>query len=157
MRRFLALLAGTGAFVAFAASAAPAAPAAPESIAAQIRTADAARVRATMRADVAQLAPLLSAALIYGQADGRVQSKEEYLAAVAAQRMRYESYDYEEMNVIPLAADAALATGRVLARVSLGGRHTQMGIRFLAVWRREDGQWRLVAYQSSLAESPGRK
>ncbi|QYM79533.1 nuclear transport factor 2 family protein [Horticoccus luteus] len=147
MRRLFAVLAAACVFAASVCAAAP------DSIAAQIRTADAARVRATMRADVTQLAPLLSSALTYGYADGRVQSKDEYLAAVSAQRMRYESYDYEEMNVTPLVADAAVATGRVLASVALGSQHTHMRIRFLAVWRREEGTWRLVAYQSSLADT----
>lgn len=123
----------------------------------QVRAADAARVLATIQADVAKLDPLLSNALIYGHADGRVQDKSDYLQAVAAKRLRYEAYDYEELKVTPLSVDIATMTGRVRLRVSLDGKSASMRIRFLAVWRREDDAWRLFAYQSSLAEPTSAK
>ena len=126
-----------------------------DSLEAQVRAADAARVLATIRADVPKLAPLLSDALVYGHADGRVQGKTDYLHAVAAKRLRYESYDYEEMKITPLGTDVAAMTGRVRLRASFDERPVQMRIRFLAVWRREDDRWRLFAYQSSLADTSG--
>lgn len=127
-----------------------------DSLETQVRAADAARVFATIRADVAKLDPLLSSALVYGHADGRVQDKAEYLHAVAAKRMRYEGYDYEEMKITPLGTDVATMTGRVRLRVTLDGKSARLRIRFLAVWRREDDTWRLFAYQSSLADTSAR-
>jgi ketosteroid isomerase-like protein len=145
MRQFLATLVFATAFCFTRA--------ATDSLEAQIRTADAARVRATLQADIPKLDPLLSAALVYGHADGRVQDKADYLQAVAAQRLRYEGYDYEEMKITPLSVDIATMTGRVRLRVSLDSKTASMRIRFLAVWRREDDAWRLFAYQSSLADA----
>jgi len=127
--------------------------AAAPSVEEQVRAADAARVHATIAADADQLAPLLSASLIYGHADGRVQDKQDYLQAVAAKRLRYDRYDYEELRVIPIAPDAAVMTGRARLQASFDGHSVPMRLRFLAVWRREQDTWRLFAYQSSLADT----
>lgn len=114
----------------------------------EIRAADTARIMATIAGDAARLAPLLSDELSYGHADGRVQTKEDFLDAVKTNRVKYEAYDYEDSTILRSSDDTATMTGRARLRASAGDRHVAFRLRFLAVWRREAGTWRLFAYQS---------
>ncbi len=114
-----------------------------------VRAADTARVMATIAGDVPRLAPLLSDELSYGHADGRVQTKADFLGAVQSTRVKYEAYDYEETKITRVDDDVATMTGRAKLRATAGGQHVAFRLRFLSVWRRESGVWRLFAYQSA--------
>jgi ketosteroid isomerase-like protein len=119
-----------------------------------VRAADAQRVMATIAGDADRVANLLSDDLRYGHADGRVQTKDEFLAAVRSSRMRYEAYDYEEMQIDRASDDIAVITGRASLRVRTAEQHLAFRLRFLAVWRHEAGNWRLLAYQSAQLPAP---
>ena len=108
----------------------------------------------TLRGDTDRLARLLSDSLIYGHADGRMQTKEVFLAAVRTNRIKYEAYDYQETKITRVTDDVAIMTGHAQLRASAGSEHVKFALRFLAVWRREDGVWRLFAYQSSKLDDP---
>ncbi|MFI5355798.1 MAG: nuclear transport factor 2 family protein [Opitutales bacterium] len=124
---------------------------------AEVRAADAARVMATIAGNVDRLAPLLSDQLSYGHGDGRVQTKAEFLAAVRTNQMHYEVYDYEELHVRPVGDDVVTLTGRARLRVRAGAQLVAFRLRFLAVWHREAGAWRLFAYQSTPLSLPTAK
>lgn len=115
----------------------------------EVRAADAARVLSTLRGDADRLAQLLSDGLTYGHLDGRVQSKPALLAAVRSKDLTYEAYDYLELRITPVSDDVAIMSGRTHLKASAGTVHVDYAIRFLAVWRRESGTWRLFAYQST--------
>ena len=119
-----------------------------------VRAADTARVLSALRGDADRLSRLLSDGLIYGHADGRVQTKEVFLAAVRTNRIKYDTYDYLETKITRVSDDLALMTGRANLKASSGTEHVAFSIRFLAVWRREDGGWRLFAYQSAKLDGP---
>lgn len=123
----------------------------------EVRAADAARVRATIAGDAATLAALLSDHLTYGHADGRLQTKDDLLASLRTGRLKYESYDYQEMAVTPIDADAATMSGRVRIVARSDDRRVAFWLRFLAVWHREAGAWRLFAYQSAQMPAPESK
>lgn len=129
-------------------------PLAAASLTDEVRTADSARVMATIAGDIDRLAPLLSDALAYGHADGRVQSKADFLGAVASSRVKYEAYDYEEVAVTRVDDDVATMTGRAKLRATAAGQQVEFRLRFLSVWRREAGAWRLFAYQSARLPEP---
>jgi len=120
----------------------------------EVRTADTARIMATIAGDTTRLAPLLSDALIYGHADGRVQNKEDFLGAVKSSRMKYEAYDYEELQIDRVSDDVATMSGRARLRAVAGGKTVAFRLRFLAVWRHESGKWQLQAYQSAPLPEP---
>ncbi len=132
-------------------------PARAISVADEVRTADTARVLATVRSDTHRIASLLSDQLHYGHADGRMQTKNEFIAAVRTSQMKYEAYDYLEREVAPVSDDVAIMTGRAKLKVSINGRRLEFVIQFLAVWRREHGAWHLFAYQSAQLGEPVRK
>lgn len=130
-------------------------PAFAASLQEEVRAADTARIMATIAGDAARLEPLLSDTLSYGHADGRVQNKADFLAALKTVRVKYEAYDYEEQHITRISDDVATMTGRAKLRATAGGKSVSFTLRFLAVWRREDGTWRLCAYQSvPLPEPP---
>ena len=131
-----------------------AAPLRAQSVEEEVRAADTARVLSTLRSDTVRLSRLLSDGLTYGHADGRVQTKEVFLAAVRTNRVKYEAYDYLEKNITRVSDDLAIMTGRVHLKASAGTEHVEFALRFLSVWRREDGVWRLFAYQSTRLFDP---
>ena len=116
---------------------------------AAVQRADAARVKATIAGDAKRLGELLTDDLVYGHNDGRVQTKAEFISAVAGNQVKYEAFDYEETKLLETAPGVVTMTGRVHLKVSRGGTHAEFALRFLAVWREESGQWRLHAYQST--------
>ncbi len=120
----------------------------------EVRVADTARVLSTLRGDADRLGRLLSDSLTYGHADGRVQTKEVFLAAVRTNRIKYEAYDYQETKITKVTDDVAIMTGHAQLKASMGKEYVAFALRFLAVWRREAGVWRLFAYQSAKLSDP---
>ncbi len=125
-----------------------------ESVEEEVRVADTARVLSTLRGDADRLARLLSDDLVYNHADGRAQTKEVLLAAVRTNKIKYDAYDYLEKKITRVSDDVAVMSGRAHLKASSPKEHVEFDIRFLAVWRREGGDWRLFAYQSTRLNDP---
>ena len=119
-----------------------------------VRAADTARVLSTLRGDADRLSRLLSDSLVYNHADGRMQTKEVLLAAVRLNKIKYDAYDYLETKITRVSDDVAIISGRAHLKASTPTERVDFDIRFLAVWRREDGAWRLFAYQSTRLADP---
>jgi len=115
---------------------------------AAVKRADQRRIVATIAGDAKLLGDLLSDDLLYAQADGRLQSKEQLLAAVRTNDVHYLAVKPSELQFQAVAAGAVTMTGHADIEVEYGGRTGHLLIHFLAVWRNESGQWRLLAYQS---------
>ena len=125
-----------------------------ETVEEEVRVADTARVLASLRGDADRLSRLLSDGLIYCHISGKVQTKEVLLAAVRTNRIKYETYDYREKKITRMSDDLAVLTGQVHLKASAGKEHVEFEIRILCVWRRENGEWRLFAYQSTKLDDP---
>ena len=122
---------------------------------AEVRAADAARIAATIERNIASLDPLLSADLIYTNADGRVQTKSQYLASVTESDARYLAVHPRAIQLQLLSPTAVAMTGRSDILAETRGQRVRFSLRFLAVWRAESGGWKLAAYQSTpIAPSP---
>jgi ketosteroid isomerase-like protein len=128
--------------------------AADEEAFASVREADRQRLDATIAGDTARLASLLSDDLRYAYSDGRLQTKPQLLAAVAANRIKYLSIVPSGLELQAISPDAVAMHGRARLSALANGHRTEFTLRFLSVWRREGGHWHLLAYQSSqLAEA----
>ncbi|PTY02892.1 hypothetical protein DB347_22855 [Opitutaceae bacterium EW11] len=120
----------------------------PDATARLVLQVDDERIQAMIRNDAKAVSESLSEQLIYGHSDGRVQTKQELLAALASNRVQYRSVRYIEREVHPLGDNRAV-TGVATFSVASKGQPLTFTLRFLAVYLLEDGHWRLAAYQSA--------
>lgn len=118
-----------------------------------VRAADQERIAATIARDTDRLAAVLSQDLHYTNADGRVQTKPQFLAAVRESSARYLAVEPRDVKLLSVDDGAVTMTGRAHILADDQGRRVQLVLQFLAVWREENGHWRLLAYQSTPASA----
>ena len=111
--------------------------------------AERARARALVAGDRPAVERLLAEELRYIHATGVVHDRAGYLAYLAG-GPRFHEVTLGEARVLDLG-DAALLTGRLLLRFQRPGEATvQQAQSFVtALWRRQGGDWRLTAFQST--------
>jgi hypothetical protein len=111
------------------------------------------RFAAMTRADVATLRPMLAADLVYCHSDGRCETRDEFLAAVAGGQTRYRS-----MTLVSVASRAESGTLVTRGVVDIEGERAGAPLRarlaFLEIQARRDGAWRLLAWQSARLPAP---
>jgi hypothetical protein len=122
--------------------------AADSAVAAALR-ADQARLTAMMAGDGAGLSRLLSDELRFVHSDGRVESKAEYVKNLMAGDTAYTDAKTSEIETLPIASDVVAILGVQDMRKKLGPTWSNMHLRYLAVWRNENGTWRMIAWQSA--------
>jgi hypothetical protein len=109
--------------------------------------AEARRCAAMLAGDTTALERLLDPRLHFSHASGAVDDKKDYLAKIAAGRIRYVAIDWSEQKVIVLG-EAALLAGRMSTLVTVDGVEKRLENRVLTVWG-QSAEWRLVAFQST--------
>jgi hypothetical protein len=129
-----------------AAAEAPQAP--PED---DLATAHAERFTAMVAGDVDVLGPMLADELTYAHSDGRVESKEQFLASLAGGDLVYLAIASEGESVIRCYGGdgVGVITGAARFRVRLGEREGEMTLRYTSVYVLRDGRWQLAAWHSS--------
>ena len=114
------------------------------------------RIEATRLNDVDGLRELLHDQLIYINSVGDIYDKPQYLKAIATGRLSYDrDFDVEETDCRAFD-DLIMFAGVMLGHSRLDGEQQVFLFRSLSVWRRDDGAWRMVAWQSSSSSSPRR-
>lgn len=113
-----------------------------------VRRADDARVTAILAADGAGLDRALSNDLHYVHGSGKIDTKASYVQSFVSHTTVYDSYSYPERKFQSVAPGVVLMTGRSLIQSRTGGGISH-DINFLAVWREENGIWKLLAWQAS--------
>ena len=124
------------------------APAGLELMTAAARAADDERLAATMAGDPARLDAIFSEELRYAHASGKVDNKASSIKSLTSRSTIYESFDYQERTFKVAGPGVVIMTGRVIVHVSNDGPKVTLDLNFLAVWREENGRWRLLAWQS---------
>ncbi len=105
------------------------------------------RYRAMLDGDTSILAELCSEDLIYTHSKGDHDDKRSYLHKVGSRHFTYLEITHPADRVL-VVEGAALVTGRMTAKVSVAERGiVHVDNRYLAVWVREHGGWKFVAYQ----------
>ena len=120
-----------------------------KNIESEIKGAERQRCAAMIANDPAALAQLLDAGLQFHHATGAIDDKSAFLAKMAAGRIVYQGITWSEEKVTALAEDAAMLTGRMTTDVHVEGTAKQLNNRVMTIWSREDGAWRLLAFQST--------
>lgn len=118
-----------------------------------VRAADLRRISALIHADRAALDAVLADDLSYGHSDGRLQTKAELLAALAGGSVTYQSYDGPP-PAVRIQGSMALLSGIAELEATARGTKVKLWLRYLAVYEKRDGAWRLAAYQSARLEQP---
>jgi len=118
-----------------------------------VRAADLRRISALIHADRAALEAVLADEVTYGHSDGRLQTKAELLTAITAGAVTYQSYDGPP-PAVRIQETVALLSGIAELEATARGTKVKLWLRYLAVYEKRDGAWRLTAYQSTRLEQP---
>jgi ketosteroid isomerase-like protein len=104
------------------------------------------RYDAMLAGDIAVLDELLSDRLAYTHSTGGRDTKASYLEKVRNGTFVYDSIEHP-VDTILAGEDYALVVGQMVARVWRSGELVTLRNAALAVWVREEGTIRLLAYQ----------
>ncbi len=100
---------------------------------------------AAVRQDKAALDRWLANDLTYSHANGKVQNKAEYIAAVTSGPPHYESFGFHDID-IRLYGKTAVLTAFVDVKMV---KTDAFRVRTLQVYVERDGHWQMAAHQSA--------
>lgn len=119
-----------------------------------VRSLERHRIEATGANDADALAPLLHDELIYVNSVGAIYDKRAYLQDIRTHALTYDpDFDVRETEV-RILDDVIILVGVMLGHSRLDGEQQVFHFPSIAVWRKDSGIWRLLAWQSS-SGSPG--
>lgn len=99
---------------------------------------------------------IASEALSYGHSGGKVQNKAEFVDDLIN-----GSFDFQTVNTadqtIKVAGDNAIVRHTFTAKATNAGAPVDLNIGNLLVWRKEGGQWKLLARQAFKVPEPVKK
>ncbi|HZZ20125.1 MAG TPA: nuclear transport factor 2 family protein [Opitutaceae bacterium] len=113
-----------------------------------VRSADDARVAATVAASKEQLSAVFSDDLVYTHSSGAVNDKAALIGAIVSGKTQYFSFDYESRDFVAITPNIVLMRGRCTIHSANSGQKVDNYLAYLGVWRLENGAWRFVAWQS---------
>jgi hypothetical protein len=103
------------------------------------------RYRAMQEADMTSLDELCADALSYAHSSGTRDTKSEYLGKIRSGYYVYRRIDHP-VERVEVVGDTAIVVGRMTADVEVQGVLKTIDNLALAVWTRESGGWRFLAY-----------
>lgn len=124
---------------------------------AAVRAADDERVAAILAADARRLDAIFSPDLSYTHSNGQHDTKASYMDTLVTRTTIYRTYDYQARDFRLVSPDIALMTARVLITSANNGKEVALDLSILAVFRKEDGRWRFLAWQSARLPTPTAK
>jgi ketosteroid isomerase-like protein len=120
---------------------------------ADVRKAEEARIAATIKGDLAALSALLAEDMTYGHSSAKIETKAEFLELLKTGYYQYKSIAPREVTV-RLYGETALLGGLADIDVVSGGQPLSVKLRFLEVWVKQGGRWKLAAWQSVRLPAP---
>jgi ketosteroid isomerase-like protein len=102
--------------------------------------------QATIRKDVGKLAALVTDDYVLVNSDSSVQDKQSYLADFNAPGFKLDPYKVEQ-PVRRFWKNSGLTGGVFNLTWTQDGRHQNRRLRFVHVWTRKDGRWRIAYTQ----------
>lgn len=119
-----------------------------------LEAADDARVAATVKGDRDALEAVFSDDLRYAHSTGTVDDKASYVDLVSSGKAKYVTYDYVERDFTFPAPGIALMAGKVHIKSFADNKVYDSILSYLAVWRKENGTWKFLAWQSCKVPDP---
>lgn len=102
--------------------------------------------KALLDKDKSRLEQLTAEQLSYGHSDGRVQTKSEFIDGVMTGKAVVKSLTFPDLKM-GLASNAAIARHIYASESETDGKPNSVRIGVLAVWQKQDGNWKLLARQ----------
>jgi ketosteroid isomerase-like protein len=99
--------------------------------------------------DVDVLDTLYTNEMFYTHSDATRDTKASLLAKIRNQELRCTDVLHRPEDDVVVIGDTAIAAGQVIGTVYVNGIAFTLCNRALAVWTRQCGRWRLIAYQST--------
>ena len=115
---------------------------------AHITAADDARVAAMKARDGVKLSAHLSDDLHYAHSNALVDTKASFLDLIVSGKAKYQKLDYVKREFTFPAPGMATMTGFFDVKAVINEAATEAQICFLGVWRLEQGEWKLLAWQT---------
>jgi len=103
--------------------------------------------KAMMAADKARLEALTADQLSYGHSSGKVETKAEFVAAIADKKTIFKSITLSNPSVA-VVGNNAIARHIFAAEVEAGGQASSPKIGVMQVWVKDGGGWKLLARQA---------
>ena len=111
-----------------------------------VRQAEDRRIKAMIDDDFATLDAVLADDLTYGHSNGVVDTKASYMETLRSGKTKYQTIE-RLPSVVRVYGDSAIVTGT--ATVGLRGQAAPFTLRYTLAYVMRDGQWRMVAWQST--------
>ncbi len=116
--------------------------------AAAVLNAEDARFAAMIAGDAAAMRRALAEDLEYVHSTAVVEGREGLIESITSGRTRYSAVTGLERQVVMLSPETALVRGTGRFKVFAGTTPLDLKLRYLAVYGREEGTWRLRSWQS---------
>ena len=104
---------------------------------------------AHLHGDFETIARLMADDFLKIEADGSVSDRAMTLAKYMPDTRAWEKAEGDEY-IVRVYGDIALVVGRWTARGINNGKHFDYAARFLSVYAKRDGEWKMVAEQSTM-------
>lgn len=107
------------------------------------------RYSAMRDGDVDALDALCADELYFMHSNATRDTKASLLAKIRDEELRCTDVLHQPDDDVVVIGDTAIAAGQVTGTVYVNGIGVELYNRALAVWNRNGGRWRLIAYQST--------
>ncbi len=115
---------------------------------AKIIALDKQRMEAMCRRDIPALNALLADDLVYTHSSARLDSKQSLIKGMESGTTVYTSVEPSDVKAQDFG-DTVVLTGAARIQVTTNGRPIQFGVRFTDIYVNKNGQWQMVAWQST--------
>ncbi len=106
------------------------------------------RFEALIENDQAALDQLLAEDLIYTHSNAKVDTKQDFMAALKSGKVAYKSVQPDEVKV-RLMGSVGIITGKADVVVEQEGKANTIHLRFMDVYAKRKGRWQQVGWQST--------
>jgi len=117
----------------------------------EVRQAEAAKLLAMSRNNVAVLGGLLAEDLVYVHSGGEHDTKTKYLASIRDGDLVYPADLSIEESSIEVIGDEVHVRAKMKGTVRLNGTERKLNTTPLTVWRNVGGTWRLARFEAKPA------
>ncbi|MGN6665698.1 MAG: nuclear transport factor 2 family protein [Trinickia sp.] len=114
-----------------------------------IRALERDRFRAMVDGDVPVLDQLLSDSVSFVHTNGKRETKQQFIDAIAGGHRRYRQIEVQSQDVLPVGHETCVVTGRALLEMEANNGALLFPIAYTAIQAQEDGRWRLVAWHAT--------